>query len=88
MFNQKTIFKITYIVDISAAGLIQNEVKTVRVQWLHEKDYEKWLQWLHDFSCNHCTYMNGWFMYNGYMKKIMKNGYNCYTIFHISIVPT
>ena len=30
MFNQKQIFKITYIVDISAAGLLQNEVKTVR----------------------------------------------------------
>ena len=32
MFNQKRIFKITYIVDISAAGLLQNEVKTVQVQ--------------------------------------------------------
>ena len=37
MFNQKRIFKITHIVDISAAGLLQNQVKTVRVQWLHEK---------------------------------------------------
>ena len=36
VFNQKRIFKITYIVDISAAGLLQNQVKTVRVQWLHE----------------------------------------------------
>ena len=39
MFNQKRIFKITYIVDISAAGLLQNEVKTVRVQWLYEKPF-------------------------------------------------
>ena len=39
MFNQNRIFKITYIVDISAAGLLQNEMKTVRVQWLHEKNY-------------------------------------------------
>ena len=39
MFNQKRIFKITYIFDISAAGLLQNAVKTVRVQWLHEKSW-------------------------------------------------
>ena len=38
MFNQKRIFKIAYIVDISAAGLLQNEVKTVRVQY---NDYMK-----------------------------------------------
>ena len=31
--------------------------------------------------------MNGWFMYNGYTKKIMKNGYNGYMIFHVTIVP-
>ena len=35
--TKKRIFKITYIVDISAAGLLQNQVKTVQVHWLYEK---------------------------------------------------